>query len=158
MRQTGFCRALVAVLLTGACSSNDLTLPTSGGPAELHIVSGDGQRAEAGALLPDPIEVRVLDATGRPSAGATVVFGFVDEVEGAAIDPALALTDEQGRAAAVVRLGESPGEQLIAAEVADTDVPDLRARFTAMAIAPDDDDGGGKGKKGDTGKGGEKGG
>jgi hypothetical protein len=57
----------------------------------------------------------------------------------------------------VVRLGESPGEQLIAAEVADTDVPDLRARFTATAIAPDDDDGG-KGKKGDKGKGGEKGG
>ena len=110
-------------------------------------------RAEAGALLPDPIEVRVLDGTGRPSAGATIVFGFVDEVEGAAIDPASALTDEQGHAAAVVRLGESPGEQLIVAEVADTDVPDLRARFTATATAPDDDDDG-KGKKGGRGKGG----
>lgn len=152
MRQPGFCRALAAVLFTGACSSSDLTLPTSGGPAELRIVSGDGQRAEAGSLLPDPIEVRVLDGSGRPSAGATVVFAFVDEVEGAAIDPASALTDEDGHAAAAVRLGESPGEQLIVAEVADTDVPDLRARFTATATAPDDDDG--QGKKGDKGKGG----
>ena len=155
MRAVHMSAGTIALVLAGACSSGDLTLPASSAPAELHVVSGDDQRAEAGEILPEPLTVRVLDAEAQPVPRTPIVFGFVGQVEGAVVDPATALTDEQGRAGAVARLGEDPGEQQIVARVADTDAPDLQARFTVVAVEPDDDDGGRKGKKGKKGGRGE---
>lgn len=148
MRAVHMSAGTVALVLASACTSGDLTLPASSAPAELHVVSGDEQRAQTGEFLPEPLTVRLLDGEAQPVPRTPIAFGFVGQVEGAVVDPATALTDEQGRAAAVVRLGEDPGEQQIVARVDDTDAPDLQARFTVVAVEPDDDDGR-KGKKGE---------
>jgi hypothetical protein len=132
------------VLLTLiGCSAGDLTLPGPGQsgpeqPAELKVLSGDGQQAEAGTLLDDPLTVQVLDENSQPVAHIRVQFSFLGDLSGAAVDPASIETDEAGRAEAVVRLGELPGEQIIVAAVANTQLTDLRARFSATAVPPDD--------------------
>ena len=145
-----------AVMLTLiACSGGDLTLPDPGqsGPAALKAVSGDGQRAEAGTLLDDPLTVQVLDESSHPVPNIRIQFSFLGELSGAALDPASIETDEEGRAAATVRLGEQPGEQVIVAAVANTQLPDLRARFSVTAVPPSGGDGDRKGGKGHGGTG-----
>jgi hypothetical protein len=139
-----------AVCLLVGCSGGDLTLPESAEPVSLTILSGDGQRAEAGDLLEQPLVVQLLASNLTPIPGASVEFGFLGEVPGAAIDPALATTDGEGRAEARVWLGTESGEHQIIAWVVGTDSPDLRARFSVIALS---DNGGGGGKKDDKGKG-----
>ena len=155
--QRVFCvgAALVMLTLIG-CSAGDLTLPGPGenGPDQLKVLSGDGQQAEVGTVLDDPLTVQVLDERSQPMANIQVQFSFVGDLTGAALDPALIETDEEGRAAAVVRLGELPGEQVIVAAVANTQLPDLRAQFSATAVPPrggDGDEKGGKGGHGGSG-------
>jgi hypothetical protein len=128
-------RIAAACLLVG-CSGGDLTLPGSGPqpPASLVILSGDEQRARAGEFLDDPLVVRALDAASQPVPGATVRFGFLDDLPGAGLQPAAVVTDEEGRAGAVVRLGEVTGEQVILARVAGGPSGDLSARFEATAL------------------------
>jgi hypothetical protein len=139
----------VAVCLLVGCSGGDLTLPDSAHPVTLRIVSGDGQRAVAGDLLAQPLVVQVLDSDANPVPDARVEFGFLDDAPGAAIDPAIVTTDQEGRAEAIVRLGTESGEHLIIARVAGSASPDLSARFSVVALSS----GGGGGKKDDKGKG-----
>ncbi len=137
-----------AVCLLVGCTGGDLTLPNSANPVTLTIVSGNGQRADAGDLLGQPLVVQVLASDGSPVPAASVEFSFLGDVPGGAVDPALTTTDDEGRAEAVVRLGTESGEHLILARVAGTASPDLSARFTVVALS-----GGGGGKKNDKGKG-----
>ena len=151
-----------AVMLTLIdCSAGDLTLPDPGQsgaeqPAEVKVLSGDGQRAEAGTLLDDPLAVQVLDESSHPVPGVRIQFSFLGDLSGAALDPASIETDEEGRAAAIVRLGEETGEQVIVAAVANTQLVSLRVRFSATAVPPDGGDGDKKG--GNRGHGGNDGG
>lgn len=139
---------IAAACLLAGCSGGDLTLPESADPSALRIVSGDDQRADPGDLLSQPLVVQVLDADGGPIPETRVEFGFLGEVPGAAVNPAVVATDAEGRAQAFVRLGTVSGEQLIIARVAGTAAPGLSARFSVVALA-----GGGGGKKDDKGKG-----
>jgi len=131
------------------CASGDLTLPADEpglpAPASLEVVSGDGQQGEPGTVLQDPVVIRVLDDSSRPVRDTPVRFSFLGDLTGAALDPPSILTDEEGRASAVVRLGEVLGEQVVVAEVVGAQVPDLRAQVTAVAVEPDDNGGGKKG-------------
>lgn len=129
-----------ALMLAVGCSQGDLTLPSSNAPATLVVISGDGQRAEAGTYLDEPLEIQVLDGHARGMPGTPVRFGFVGDLPGADVDPATVLTDADGRASALVRLGEVAGEQVVVAEVTNTLSSDLRARFHVTAEPPDDDD------------------
>jgi hypothetical protein len=141
------------ILSLVGCSSGDLTLPGQDQPgpvqpARLIVISGDGQRAEAGTVLDEPLMVRVLDDSSRAVPNTPVRFGFFGDLSGAELAPASVLTDEEGRAATIARLGETAGEQVIVAEVANTELADLRTQFTATALDPDgdgDEKGGGKG-------------
>lgn len=141
-----------ALMLALGCSQGDLTLPGSIEPATLVVISGDGQRAEAGTYLDEPLTIQVRDALARGMAGTPVRFGFVGDLPGAEVDPATVLTDADGRASALVRLGEVAGDQVVVAEVTNTLSSDLRARFHVTAEPPDndddDDDDGEDGKKG----------
>jgi hypothetical protein len=137
-----------AFLLTLGCSGGDLTLPGSNAPTALTIVSGDGQRADTGAVLQEPLTVQVLDALSQPVRSTPVQFSFLGDLPGAALDPESVLTDENGRAAAIARLGDVAGEQVIVAQVTNTETPDLRASFSATAVLPKGDGGGKKGNGG----------
>jgi hypothetical protein len=141
---------IAAVCLLFGCSGGDLTLPGEASPAALTIVSGDNQRADAGDLLEQPLVVEVRAADGTPVPGASVEFGFLGEVPGGALDPALTTTDDQGRAETFVRLGTESGEHLVIARVAGSASPDLSARFSVVALGGG---GGGGGKKDDKGEG-----
>jgi hypothetical protein len=150
--------AAVMLALIG-CSAGDLTLPDAGQsgpgqPTEVKMLSGDGQRAEAGTILDDPLTVQVLDESSQPVPNVRIQFSFLGELSGAALDPVSIETDEEGRAAAIVRLGEEAGEQVIIAAVANTQLADLRVRFSATAVPPDGGDGDKKGGKGGHGGGG----
>ena len=139
---------LIATLV--GCSAGDLTLPGQGRPpsvqpAVLIMVSGDGQRAEAGTVLDDPLTVQVLDDSSRAVPNTSVQFQFLGELPGAELAPASVLTDAEGRASAVARLGEPAGEQVIVAEVVNTQLPDLSVRFSATAVNPHGKDGEKKG-------------
>jgi hypothetical protein len=140
---------LIAVLV--GCSAGDLTLPgqeqpASVQPAVLIVVSGDGQRAEAGTVLDEPLTVQVLDDSSRAVPNTPVQFQFLGELPGAELAPASVLTDAEGRASAVARLGEPTGEQVILAEVVNTQLPDLSVRFSATAVDPHGKDGEKKGE------------
>lgn len=145
----------ILVLGFAACGSGDLMLPGPGDPASLTIVAGDGQRATLGQALTDPLIVEVRDGENRPVAGTRVTFRFTDDLPEAAVDPGIAPTDGQGRAAARVQLGRLAGYQAIEAEVASKG-PDLRVRFrlTALPADPPPDGGGGGSGTGGNGSGG----
>jgi hypothetical protein len=147
-----FCMgAAVASLGLAGCSGGDLTLPGGDQPAEprpasIVVLSGDGQQGAPGALLGEPLTVRVADDSSRPVPDTPVKFSFLGDVSGAALDPITpVLTDVAGLATATLRLGEVPGEQVVVAEVVDTQPQALRARFTVTAVDPGKG-GGGKGR------------
>jgi len=141
-------RAVLVCLLAG-CSGGDLLLPESPEPVTLRILSGDGQQADAGTVLDQPLVVQVLDRAADPIPGASVRFDFLGDVPGAGIDPPLVTTGEDGTAHAFVRLGTTGGTQMILARVAGTASPDLSARFRVVAVASrGDGKGNGKGKGG----------
>jgi hypothetical protein len=135
-----------ALLLALGCAGGDLTLPHPSEPSALTVVSGDGQEAAPGALLGEPLMVQVLDGSSNPVSQTPVQFSFLGDPPGAGLDPASVLTDEQGRAAAIVRLGDVAGEQIIVAQVTNSQSADLRARFSVTAVPPDPTGGGKKGK------------
>lgn len=139
---------LFSLVVLAACS-NDLSLP--GGPSgpakpdQLRIVDGDGQRAQTGELLADPLVVQVLDSGRAPVPGTPVEFSFVGDPAGAVLQPTSAETDSTGQVSAFVRLGDQSGDQQIVAQVAGTASPNLSASFTVTALASRGGGGGGNG-------------
>jgi hypothetical protein len=142
--------ALVSLLV--GCGAGDLTLPEASEPVTLSIVSGDGQRADAGTLLDRPLVVQVLDDFSNPVPGASVEFSFLGEVTGAGVNPGVVTTGDDGTAEAFVRLGTDSGTQMILARVVGAATPELTARFRVTALevrggGGHDDGGPGKGKE-----------
>jgi hypothetical protein len=139
--------------LAVACGGGDLTLPGPGDPATLSIVSGDGQRATVGEPVSEPLVVQLVDGSGRPVPRATVLFRFSDDPPDAAVDPTSPTTDSLGRASANARLGSTPGDQTIDAQVARPGT-DLQVHFRLTALARPTDNGGEAGGEGGGGGGG----
>jgi len=142
------------LLVLGGCAGDDLLLP-DGVPAQLRVVSGDGQSAQAGDAVRHPLIVEALDRAGRPVPGAAVIFEFVAPVRGAEISAANTQTDLSGRASAEVTLGDAVGDQPVVARLAD---PDLQVQFLLTAIQRDRAGGGGNDDDGNGGGGGGGGG
>lgn len=99
------------------------------GPAQIVKVGGDAQSAQAGATLPLPLQVRVLDAVAAPLANVTVTFTTPNG--GAFLPSATAVTDGTGLASASWRLGNQTGGQTAQAAVGGPPP----AGFTATALA-----------------------
>lgn len=138
-RLAGF---LFAALVVG-CSAGDLSLPSDSNPARIVIVSGDGQEATVGSLLPEPLVVRLTDAATRPVAGASLVFSFQGPAPDAAVNPGTAETDSTGLASVRARLGTTVGTQIVEARLNSDPGSDLRATFGMTALQPQNNGGGG---------------
>ncbi len=95
--------------------------------------AGADQWARVGEPLREPVVVRLLDAGGSPVAGATVTF-VPTEGHGAA-DPWATRSNSAGLAATTWTLGDSVGEQVLAATVREGVSTEVRA--TAVAVLPD---------------------
>jgi PKD repeat protein len=129
---------VLLVSLLSACAGGELMLPTtgSGAPTDIRVVNGDGQTGEVGAMLSQPVVVKVTDASGQPVEGATVAFALTSAGEGAEITPATAVTDTAGRTEASLLLGDKVGLQTGEARVVVQGGLTPRATFTALANAP----------------------
>jgi hypothetical protein len=102
----------------------------AGTPARVAVVSGDAQRARAGAELPKPIRIRVTDRTSNPVAGATLAL---TASAGSLADTAIQ-TDSLGFASTRWRIGRTAGPQTLVVRV--DSVPPLRVSALATPGAP----------------------
>jgi hypothetical protein len=72
---------------------------------QLERVSGDGQRAAPGRVLPELLTVKVVDRRGRPVEGELVEWGATNGV----VTPIEAVTNDRGLATARWKVGEVAG-------------------------------------------------
>ena len=109
-----------------------LETPEARAPAWAEVVRGTGQEGTVGGVLPQPLEVRVLDEGREPVPGQVVRF----EAAGGSgrVEPASSRTDDQGIARAVWILGPQAGDQVVTATVEAN--PFALARFTARSSVP----------------------
>jgi hypothetical protein len=137
MGRTVYRRIGVLALGTFALSCDRSTAPEQEQvPARLDIVSGNDQRDTVGQVLPQPLVVRVMDASGAPIVGRVVTFR-VTEGNGS-VDAGSSLTDAQGTARSRWTLGTSAAEtQLVEARVEDSraGAAMISATFRATAVA-----------------------
>ncbi len=127
--------AIVAIDSTGTATTGDagvttisallgevgatLSLQVDLTPAEAHLTSGDHQRALAGRRLLAPLVVQVFARGGRPVPGSSVAFLPEDGV--GVLEPATAITDQEGRARALWTLSPRPGLQRVIVRVGTLD-------------------------------------
>jgi uncharacterized protein YjdB len=95
----------------GSPTSSDTSASSGNGSrsngTQLVLASGGGQTGAVGQSLPNPVAVRVLDASSKPVAGATVNFIARD----GSADPTQANTDAEGTARTTWTLGAAAGPQ-----------------------------------------------
>jgi uncharacterized protein (TIGR03437 family) len=99
-------------------------------PASMSIVSGNGQSAMVGENLAAPLVLKIADSTGAGIPGVVVTF-TVSPAGAATVQPAAAITLNDGTVTATVTLGSNPGPFTITA--ASYALPNLT--FTATALA-----------------------
>ncbi|HXF94600.1 MAG TPA: hypothetical protein VNI61_00730 [Gemmatimonadales bacterium] len=117
---------VVARLLTGQA---DTVLVTAQPPPGLLVtVSGDGQVAEPGAVLPQPLRVRV---TGSDGLGVRVAVRFRPLTQGASVADSVVASDSAGYAQTAARLALTAGPQGFEAAVAGV----ASVGFAAEAVA-----------------------
>lgn len=124
MRRCGLLFPTVLAVLAGCSNGGGGGFP---GDEALSAVGGNGQRAPTGTTLPVPFTVRLVDDDGAPVAGAEVHW----EVEsgGGTLAAAAAETGADGRATALLTLGQGGGDAVVQARAQGASV-----RFTASAI------------------------
>jgi len=104
---------LASLLGPVACGGDNLLLPSSGQPAHVEVVSGNGQTGTVGQPLSAPLVVLVTDPENRPVAGVEVAF---IAPEGAELTPNdTVLTGSDGMATVHYTLATVSGEQIIEA-------------------------------------------
>ena len=117
--------SLSAALLLAGCVST--TAPRF---AILTGVSGSGQTATVGTLLPNPFVVRVNDQEGNPVAGFTVTWEVT--AGGGTLTAEESPSDAQGLASTSLQLGGTPGLNRVRASIGSPSP----VVFTATGTAP----------------------
>jgi hypothetical protein len=124
-RRTGLALAALALpLLLDTCSKSGT------GPSVATTIakfSGDAQAAAAGHALAQPLVVRVSNAAGSPTVGATVTFAVLSGA--GSVGTPSAATGSNGQAQTTWTLGAAVGSQSVTATV----VGATPATFTATA-------------------------
>jgi hypothetical protein len=107
----------LAASSTGLVSANGPAFTVTAGPASaLSVVSGGGQSAAAGAVLPNAIIVKVSDSFGNGIAGVTVNFAPV--AGSGSVNPASGVSGTSGTVQTTWTLGPSGGAQTLNASAA----------------------------------------
>jgi hypothetical protein len=129
------------LFLAGLLSCGGDSPSEPGAASQVQAAGGNGQRANAGAQLPNPLKVLVLDASNKPVTDVTVTWSVLEG--GATVSPASSATGADGVASASVILGPTDGEQRIQAEAGGLAGSPVVFTVTAGAAAPLDVVGGG---------------
>ena len=110
-------------------------------PVEPHIreLSGGGQAAPIGSVLPDPVVVELIDGAGNPVVGETVIFKVTENngqltAGGRTAASVAVVTGADGRAQAVWTLGTRAGAGNNAVEASAVGF-EGKAMFSAIAEA-----------------------
>jgi VCBS repeat-containing protein len=82
-------------------------------PTALVVVSGDGQGGAIGAVLPEPLVVRLEDDNGNGVGGKPITF--VVSGGGGSVEPSNTVTDPNGLAKTVWTLGSTVGQKTVTA-------------------------------------------
>ncbi len=124
-------------LALGGCDGNGdggATGPTpDANPAAIAVASGDGQAAERGSALAQPLVVRVTDVQGDGVSGATVTWAV--SAGGGALTASSSRTDSQGEASNTFMLPFVPGQSTVTASVSGV-VQSASFRATATDPGP----------------------
>jgi hypothetical protein len=112
-----------ALLLLAACGDSTGSRPA----ATVGVLSGSAQAGTIGEALPNPLVVRVSDASGQPVRGATVQWTVTG---GGSVTPLSSTSDAAGLAQARWTLGGALGGQVATATVEGVQEP---AVFAATA-------------------------
>jgi serine/threonine protein kinase/alpha-tubulin suppressor-like RCC1 family protein len=116
-------------------ASPDVDAPETPGeraPAWAEAVGGTGQEGTVDGVLPQPLQVRVLDEDREPLADQVVRF---EASSGSGrVEPATTRTDDRGIARALWVLGPQAGDQVVTATVEAN--PFASTRFTARGYLP----------------------
>ena len=115
-------------------ASTMLVVTTAAAPASLTIVSGNGQSAPAGAVLPNALTVKVTDSSTNPLAGVTVTFTVTGG--GGTLSPASATTDINGIAQAGWVLGSGLGTNTATASAAGLSTVTFSATAGPPVVGP----------------------
>ncbi len=106
--------------------------------AALELIAGDGQTARVGEVFDLPVQVRVTDQWGVPKSGQRVVFSAALEGASAEFENGAAqfeaITDDHGRAQAIVIAGEIAGPHDLLVEVAGLENLALLVRLINLAV------------------------
>lgn len=109
---------VASATLNGVPKTLTFTVVTQvGGPAQTVLVAGDDQDGTVGSILPQPLQVRVLDTDGVPQPGVTVTWA-IQRGEGSFPSGTTSQTDGSGVASATWQLGNIAGEQVARASAA----------------------------------------
>ena len=120
--------SLAAAVSVAACGSDSTGTGGSNSPANLSVISGNGQVGLVGTLLSQPLVVKVTNSSGTTISGIAVTFTVVSGA--ATVTPSTATTDATGQAKANVTLGSTAGTVSISASVVGTN---LTASFVVTA-------------------------
>jgi len=99
-------------------------------PAQIVLVSGNGQAGNVGTQLGQTVQVKVVDANGTLVSGTTVTWTMAPGNVGGVVSPVSSLTDGSGQASTIWQLGDKVGLQTLTASVA---VPALSLPLIATA-------------------------
>ena len=119
------CITLLAVLTACGETGPSEQIP----PAAIANVTGAPLQGPAGDVLSERVVVRVVDADDDPLPGVTVTF--TASAQGASVNPATAVTNDDGEASTRWTLGRTPGQQTLTVTAGGTSV-----QITATAGPP----------------------
>src|ERR1019366_7903135 len=85
-------------------------------PAQIVLVSGNGQSGNVGAQLGANVVVKVVDASGVPVSGTTITWAVAAGNAGGSVSPISSLTDGSGQASTIWLLGSKIGLQTLTAK------------------------------------------
>ncbi len=99
-------------------------------PAQIVLVSGNGQNGSVGQTLGSPIVVQIIDASGIPVTGVNVTWTLAAGNSGGFASPTVSRTDGSGNANLLWTLGSKVGLQQVTASV--TGVTSVTLQATAL--------------------------
>jgi alpha-tubulin suppressor-like RCC1 family protein len=103
--------ALFSIGLLLGCQRDQVTDPLA--TAQLQIVSGDQQSAGIASPLPQPVTVKLTNASGAPLPGVDIAWVVLEG--GGSVDSVRTVTDLQGLAAVHWQVGSETGPQSLLA-------------------------------------------
>ncbi len=125
--------ALITATLCASCAQSPTAAPRLGPPTALRVVTGDEQTGVEGAVLPVPLTVQVLDASGQGVPNVTINW-TVTAGGGTLLARAFpTLTDSVGLAVVLWQLGSSL-DRVQGAAAGCCNMPGVQ--FTAQAELP----------------------